>query len=67
MIHGVLHARRIETIHEGKRWLDIRRYGIELTHNLVNESPVVLEPFDKRLAIQLPDAVTVAGLEKNPR
>lgn len=67
MIQGVLHARRIETIHEGKRWLDIRRYGIEITHNLVNESPVVLEPFDKRLAIQLPDAVTVAGLEKNPR
>ena len=67
MIHAVLHARRIETIHEGKRWLDIRRYGIQVTHELVNEDPVVLEPFDKRVAIQLPDAVTVAGLEKNPR
>lgn len=67
MIHAVLHARRIETVHEGKRWLDIRRYGIQITHILVDESPVVLEPFDKRLAIQLPDAVTVAGLEKNPR
>lgn len=67
MIQAVLHARRIETIHEGKRWLDIRRYGIEISHNLVNEVPVVLEPFDKRIAIQLPNAVTVAGLEKNPR
>lgn len=67
MIQAVLHARRIETIHEGKRWLDIRRYGIQITHELVDESPIVLEPFDKRLAIQLPDAVTVAGLEKNPR
>lgn len=67
MIQAVLHARRIETIHEGKRWLDIRRYGIEITHPLANTDPQILTPFDKRLAIQIPDAVASAGLDKNPR
>ena len=29
MIHCVLQMRRIETIHDGSRWMDVKRYGIE--------------------------------------
>ena len=32
MIHCVLHFRRIETLHDGLRWLDIKRYGITVHH-----------------------------------
>lgn len=32
VIQCILHLRRIETMHEGLRWLDIKRYGIEIAH-----------------------------------
>ena len=32
MIHCVLHFRRIETMFEGLRWFDIKRYGITVHH-----------------------------------
>lgn len=36
MLHAVLHARRIETIHSGQRWRISSAYGIEITHNIFN-------------------------------
>lgn len=67
MIQCILHLRRIETMHEGLRWQDIKRYGIEISHNrdgLVNDE---LRVDDPRRAIQLPQDVINAGLERNPR
>ncbi len=72
-IHCVLHFRRIETIHDGLRWFDIKRYGIELTHLVANESGVPTTKFlkwdDDRRAIQIPQDVIVSnsGIEPNPR
>ena len=72
-VHCVLHFRRIETIHDGMRWFDIKRYGIEVTHLLGNETSYPTEKFlkwdDDRRAIQIPQDVIVSnsGIEANPR
>ncbi len=62
-----LHFRRIETIHDGWRWMDLKRYGIEITHIQGTNGPDVLKYNDPRRAIQLPQEVILAGLEANPR
>ena len=64
----VLHFRRIETLHDGLRWFDIKRYGIELTHEI--GYPVVKKRLvwnDDRRAIQLPQEALDGGQTKNPR
>lgn len=67
VIQLILHMRRIETIHQGLRWLDIKRYGIAFSHNLDGEDAIVFEAGDLRGAIQLPNDVIDAGLPANPR
>ena len=67
LLKAVIHARRIETVHEGERWLDIKRFGLKITRELYGESPIVLESHDLRKAIQIPAAVVSAGMERNPR
>lgn len=66
MLYAVLHARRVETIHEGHRWPDIKRYGITVTHNIHNSTPIVLEANDPRRAIQIPEEVLSAPGEMTP-
>ena len=67
MLQAVLHARRIETVFSGLRWLDIRRFGIEVIHNMEEMDPLTLPAGDLRRVIQLPKAVTAAGLPANPQ
>lgn len=67
MIQCILHLRRIESIHEGLRWQDIKRYGIEISHNRDGLANDILRVDDPRRAIQLPQDVINAGLEANPR
>lgn len=67
MIHACLHARRILTLHEGTRMLDIKRYGIAYTHIVDNGTDIQLAPYDKQLALQIPNLVISAGMEPNPR
>lgn len=67
LVHACLHARRIATILEGTRLEDLKRYGIAYTHEVDGASNIEIEPYDKRLAIQLPNTVTAAGMEPNPR
>ena len=67
MIYTVLQMRRITTIYQGQRWLDIKRWGIEFTHHLDGEDDIVFKAGDLRGAIQLPYDVIEAGLEPNPR
>lgn len=72
-IHAVLNLRRVLTIHEGNRWHDIKRYGIEIYRRLVfNGSGAItvtdtLPKDDPRRAIQLPQEVISSGMEPNPR
>ena len=67
MIYVVLQMRRITTMYQGQRWLDIKRWGIEFTHHLEGEDNLVFKAGDLRGAIQLPYDVIEAGLEPNPR
>ena len=75
LIHAVLHARRVTTLHEGLRWFDVKRYGIEIYRRHVdgtlgdgNISVYDTMPKDDpRRAIQLPPYVINAGITANPR
>lgn len=72
MIHYVLQCRRILTLHEGLRWFDIKRYGIEVNRRQAQLGGSVrtvktLTADDNRKAIQLPQDVINAGLTANPR
>ena len=73
MIQLVLQCRRYETLQEGKRWFDIKRWGIEIPRRTMNSSGYPQEITDwltvddPRRAIQFPVAVVSAGYEPNPR
>lgn len=66
-IHCILHMRRCETAQEGLRWMDIKRWGIEIAHNREGLAADKLMKNDPRRAIQLPQDVIDAGLAANPR
>ena len=63
----LLHMRRLETLFEGQRMVDLKRYGIEFCHLLNREDPLVFTAGDLRGAMQLPSDVINAGLPANPR
>jgi len=67
MLQLILHMKRIESQPHGLRFMDLKRYGIEFTHNVKGEDPVIFIAADLRGAVQLPQAVIQAGLQSNPR
>ena len=72
LIQAILHSRRLLCLHEGLRWFDVKRYGITIYRRTVNSDGSVsvtdkMDKDDPRRALQLPQSVIVAGLEKNPR
>lgn len=74
MLHFVLFIRRLETMHTGLRWFDVKRYGIEITRRVIVSGKVgstddanTLKTRDNRMAMQLPQDVINAGMQKNPR
>ena len=66
-IHCILHIRRCETAQEGLRWMDIKRWGIQIAHNRERQTADKLLLNDPRRAFQLPQDVIDAGLTPNPR
>lgn len=73
-LHAILYIRRVEFLHMGMRWFDVKRYGIEITRRTLSTTSVepineydVLTIDDERRAIQLPKDVISAGLTPNPR
>ena len=66
-LHCLLHFRRIETLHDGLRWHDLKRYGIEIEHVQGKDPARVLIWNDDRRAIQLPQNIIALGIEPNPR
>ena len=72
-LHAILYIRRIEFLHMGMRWFDIKRYGIEITRRTLSKEIVplseddILTLDDERRAIQLPKDVISAGMTPNPR
>ena len=73
MIQCVLGFRRIETLLQGMRWFDIKRYGIEIERRVMNadgepsrKSDQLMKD-DLRRAVQIPKKAVDAGMEANPR
>lgn len=66
-INCLLHFRRIETVFDGLRWFDIKRYGIEVTHKIGRTRVETLTKLDPRRALQIPVEVISAGMEANDR
>lgn len=73
MLQCVLNFKRLETIYEGYRWFDVKRYGITIyrrTMNAAGEPESVSDSLtvnDPRRALQLPQEVMAAGYQPNPR
>ena len=66
----ILHFRRIETIHEGARWFDVKRYGIKVIHHYrdPHEDEIHTDSLtwdDPRRVLQIPDNVIQAGYPSN--
>ncbi len=67
LLDCVLHFRRHETLFDGLRWFDIKRYGIEISHAIGASQIETLSWDDPRRAIQIPAEVISAGLSPNER
>jgi tetratricopeptide (TPR) repeat protein len=71
-LHCLLHFRRIETVFDGLRWFDVKRFGIVIQRREIdaNSNITLLDELsldDPRRAVQLPDPVIKAGMTPNPR
>ncbi|MDR0824707.1 MAG: RagB/SusD family nutrient uptake outer membrane protein [Prevotella sp.] len=73
-IHCILLMRRHEFIHEGMRWFDVKRWGIEIYRRTVNADGISVKSVDDELkvrdnrrALQVPQSVISAGVTPNPR
>ncbi|MCH5307183.1 MAG: RagB/SusD family nutrient uptake outer membrane protein [Prevotella sp.] len=72
VLYCVLHFRRIETMFEGLRWFDIKRYGITVHHAYrgprdANITHDYLKWNDKRRVMQIPNNVINAGYPSTDR
>ena len=75
-IHCLLHFRRIETLHLGLRWYDVKRFGIKIYRRDIRPGSsrdefvkatdsLLLD--DPRRAAQIPPDVITAGMAPTPR
>lgn len=73
IIHAILQARRITFLHEGMRWFDVKRWGIDVYRRVLARDASTVRSYEKlgyddlRRALQLPSEVVSAGAEANPR
>ena len=67
LIQLILHFRRLETMSQGLRFYDVKRYGIVNIHYVFDSDPIIFHAGDLRGAVQIPLAVSNAGIQKNPR
>lgn len=67
LLQCIQHFRRIEMIHTGMRWFDIKRLGLEFDRKIGKDGQDHLGIFDERKAIQIPAEIVAAGLQANPR
>lgn len=73
MLQALLLIRRLEFLHEGMRWFDVKRYGIKLYRRYIIPSLNTIELVDSmeyrdpRQAIQISVEALSAGVTPNPR
>ena len=68
-VQSVLQCRRVETLLDGLRWFDLKRYGIEVTHRIGDGKGGYVDELltwnDERRALQLPQEAIVSGMVGN--
>ena len=67
LLQCIQHFRRIEMIHTGMRWFDIKRLGLEFDRRIGKDGFDHLAVLDERKAIQIPPEIAAAGMQQNPR
>lgn len=67
VLQCIQHFRRIEQIHTGMRWFDIKRFGLEFDRKIGKDFVDHLGIFDERKAVQIPAEIQAAGMKANPR
>ncbi|MCD0465345.1 RagB/SusD family nutrient uptake outer membrane protein [Flavobacterium sp. ENC] len=66
-IKAIAEARRRDFVHEGLRWLDVKRFNLVVSRNDPGNPVKTLVKDDKRRALQIPLSASNYGIEKNPR
>lgn len=67
-LKAILNMRRKEFFHEGMRWFDIRRFGLEVVHKSKDLKRVeTLSKDDLRKVIQIPKQAITLGIPANAR
>lgn len=65
---AVLDFKRREFLQEGLRYFDILRYKLPVTHVSIDQKEkYYLSPTDSRRVFQMPEEVTLSGIQMNPR
>lgn len=67
LIKIILLLRRVEFLHEGLRWFDIRRFYMPIKRNTKNKYYIPLRNNDPRKTLQIPQDAIRQGLTPNPR
>ena len=67
VLFGIMDFRRLEFTQEGMRWFDMLRYGIDVEHTTAEGQTISVPHGDPRRQLQLPQSVTLSGLELNSR
>ncbi|MDE5571340.1 MAG: hypothetical protein K2I86_04715 [Prevotella sp.] len=73
MLQCLLGFRRLDQMHLGMRWFDIKRYGIEIPRRVINSGGLPqkiidwMRVDDPRRAVQIPLRVRSGGVQPNPR
>lgn len=63
----ILDLRRKDFIQEGLRWFDIKRFDIEVEHDIFGGTSIKLPKGDLRRVVQIPGEAISRGLVPNPR
>jgi hypothetical protein len=67
VLYSIIDLRRLEFTQEGMRWFDMLRYGIDVVHTTAEGRTISVPYGDPRRQLQLPQSVTLSGLELNKR
>ena len=73
MLQCILALKRVESLGQGLRWFDVKRYDIELQRRIISPAGLpeklsgTLPARDLRRAVQIPPKVRDANFEPNPR
>ncbi|MEO8240012.1 MAG: RagB/SusD family nutrient uptake outer membrane protein [Flavobacterium sp.] len=66
-VKAIAETRRRDFVHEGIRWIDVKRFNLVVNHETANKATNTLVKDDNRRALQIPLHASNTGVELNPR